>query len=156
MLSPLGAVVAMKESYDDVEEDAGSKQVCAVVENEGSVAFSFNINLDFDSPLDSAGVYYIARIILRHHYHNNIYIRISFSSFTDINDDFVLPSREYLTFEPMNPESCVNVAIRDSVDLEMPESFFVTLQKPSGLDERISINTDEDETEIEIIDDDSA
>ena len=97
----------------------------------------------------------IARIILRCHYHN-IYIHISFSSFTDINDDFVLPSREYLTFEPMNPESCVTIAIRDSVDLEMPESFFVSLQKPSGLDDRISINTAKDYTEVEIIDDDSA
>ena len=96
----------------------------------------------------------IARIILRRHYHINI--RISFSSFTDINDDFVPPSRRYLTFEPMNPESCVTIAIRNSVDLEMPESFFVSLQKPSGLDDRISINSDKDETEVEILDDDSA
>ena len=66
------------------------------------------------------------------------------------------PSPRHLTFEPMNPESCVTIAIRNSVDLEMPESFFVSLQKPSGLDDRISINTDEDETEVEIIDDDSA
>ena len=91
----------------------------------------------------------IARIILRCHYHN-IYIRISFS---DINDDFVPPSRRYLTFEPMNPESCVTIAIRNSVDFEMPESFFVSLQKPSGLDDRISINTDKDEMEVEILDD---
>ena len=66
------------------------------------------------------------------------------------------PSPRHLTFEPMNPESCVTIAIRDSVDLEMPESFFISLQKPSGLDDRISINTDKDETEIEILDDDSA
>ena len=97
----------------------------------------------------------IARIILRCHYHN-LYIRISFSSFTDNGDDFVPPSRRYLTFEPMYPESCVTIAIRNSVDLEMPESFFVSLQKPSGLDDRISINTDKDETEVEILDDDSA
>ena len=77
------------------------------------------------------------------------------SSFTDIGDDFQ-PSRRYLTFEPMTSESCITVPLRDSVDLEMPESFFVTLQSPVGLDERISINTSEDETEVEIIDDDSA
>ena len=148
MLSPLGAVVAMKKNYDYVGENDGSKQLCAVVENEGSVAFSFNINLRFDSPLDSAGLFS----------KNNPRARIVFPSslFTDIGDDFVPPSPRHLTFEPMNPESCVNVAIRDSVDLEMPESFFVALQKPSGLDDRISINTDEDETEVEILDDDSA
>ena len=50
--------MAMEQSYDFVGEDDGSKQLCAIVENEGSVAFSFNINLHFDSPLDSAGVYY--------------------------------------------------------------------------------------------------
>ena len=61
MLSPLGAVVAMKESYDYVDEDAGSEQVCAIVENERSVAFSFNINLLFDLPFDSAGVYYYSK-----------------------------------------------------------------------------------------------
>ena len=61
MLSPLGAVVAMKQSYDYVEEDASSKQVCAIVENKGSVTFSFNINLRFDLPLDSAGVYYYSK-----------------------------------------------------------------------------------------------
>ena len=59
-----------------------------------------------------------------------------------------------LTFQPMNHESCVTVAITDSVALEMPESFFVTLKKPAGLDERIAINTARDETEVEIIDDD--
>ena len=66
------------------------------------------------------------------------------------------PSRRYLTFEPMNSESCVTIAIRNSVDLEMPESFFVALQKPSGLDDHISINSDKDEIEVEILDDDSA
>ena len=54
----------------------------------------------------------------------------------------------------MNHESCVNVTITDSVALELPESFFVTLKRPAGLDERISINTARDETEVEIIDDD--
>ena len=55
----------------------------------------------------------------------------------------------------MNHESCVNVTITDSVALELPESFFVTLKKPADLDERISINTARDETEVEIFDDDS-
>ena len=53
--------MAMKDSYDFVGENDGSIQLCAVVENEGSVAFSFNINLLFDSPLDSAGVYYYSK-----------------------------------------------------------------------------------------------
>ena len=146
----------MKQSYRLVRERVNSIQLCAVVEfqNEGSVAFSFNIKLLFESDNNSASVYYMARIILRCRYH--IHIRISFSSFTDINDDFVPPSRRYLTFEPMNSESCVTVAITDSVDIEMPESFFVALQKPSGLDECISINTTMDETEVEILDDDGA
>ena len=79
-------------------------------------------------------------------------MHIPSSLFTDIRDDFQ-PSRRYLTFEPMTQECCITVAIRNSVDLEMPESFFVTLQRPVGLDERISINTSEDEMEVEIFDD---
>ena len=57
MFSPLGAVVAMKESYKYVSESDDAVSLCAVVENEGSATFSFNINLLFGSPLDSAGVY---------------------------------------------------------------------------------------------------
>ena len=56
----------------------------------------------------------------------------------------------------MTQESCITVALRDSVDLEMPESFFVMLQRPVGLDGRILINNSEDLLEIEILDDDSA
>ena len=82
-------------------------------------------------------------------------MHIPSSSFTDIGTDFQ-PSRRYLTFEPMTQESCVTVAIRDSVDLEMPESFFVILQRPVDLDGRILINNSKDELEVEIIDDDSA
>ena len=77
------------------------------------------------------------------------------SSFTDIGTDF-LPSRRYLTFEPMTQESCISVPLTDSVDLEMLESFFVTLQRPVYLDGRILINYSEDEMEVEIFDDDSA
>ena len=69
MLSPLGAVVAMEQSYEYVGESEDNKkrnsdssiELCAVVENEGSVAFSFNINLLFDLPFDSAGVYYYSK-----------------------------------------------------------------------------------------------
>ena len=57
MFSPLGAVVAMKESYKWVRESVEAVLVCGVVENEGSATFSFNINLLFDSPLNNAGVY---------------------------------------------------------------------------------------------------
>ena len=57
MFSPLVAVVAMKESYKLVRESDDAVLVCGVVENDGSATFSFNINLFFDSPLDSAGVY---------------------------------------------------------------------------------------------------
>ena len=55
----------------------------------------------------------------------------------------------------MSPESCFNVTIIDSVALEMLESFFVMLQRPDDLDERISINTTRDEMEVGIFDGDS-
>ena len=61
-----------------------------------------------------------------------------------------------MTFEPLTQESCITVALTDSVDLELPESFFVILQRPVDLDGRILINNSEDEMEVEIIDDDSA
>ena len=57
MFPLLGAVVAMKESYKSVEESVDAVLVCAVFENEGSATFPFNINLLFDSPSDSAGLY---------------------------------------------------------------------------------------------------
>ena len=75
-------------------------------------------------------------------------------SFTAIDEDFQ-PSSTVLTFEPMNPHSCISVTLTDSLDLEMSESFFVTLQKSDDLDERISINANKDEMEVVIIDDDS-
>ena len=64
------------------------------------------------------------------------------------------PSSEELTFQPMNPNSCVAVTLIDTLALEMPESFFVTLQKPDELDERITINTALAVTEVYIRDDD--
>ena len=64
------------------------------------------------------------------------------------------PSREVLTFQPMNPNSCVNVTLIDTLALERSESFFVTLQRPDNLDERITINTARDETEVYIFDND--
>ena len=59
-----------------------------------------------------------------------------------------------MTFQPMKPDSCINVTLIDTLTLEMPESFFVTLQKPDDLDERITINTARAETEIYIFDND--
>ena len=53
----LGAVVAMNETYIFVRESVGSIEICAHVENRASVAFPFNISLDFDSLLNSASVY---------------------------------------------------------------------------------------------------
>ena len=85
---------------------------------------------------------------------NALFMSYDMTSFTAIDEDFQ-PSSTVLTFEPMNPDSCISVTLTDSVDLEMSESFFVTLQKPDDLDERISINTNKDEMEVEIIDDDS-
>ena len=40
-----------------VREDDGSVAICADVQNRASVAFSFKINLLFDSWRDSASVY---------------------------------------------------------------------------------------------------
>ena len=60
-----------------------------------------------------------------------------------------------MTFEPLLPESCINIAITDSVNVESPESFLVILRRTDNLDERISISKSANELEIEIIDDDS-
>ena len=53
----LGAVVSMNDTFRIVNERDGSMEICAHVQNRASVAFSFKINLLFDSPQDSASVY---------------------------------------------------------------------------------------------------
>ena len=64
------------------------------------------------------------------------------------------PRSEVLTFQPRKHDSCVTVTLVDTLALEMPESFFVTLQKPDDLNERITINTARAEVEVYIRDDD--
>ena len=64
------------------------------------------------------------------------------------------PRSEVLTFKPTQHDSCVGVTLVDTLALEMPESFFVTLQKPDDLDERITINPVRAEMEVYIRDDD--
>ena len=75
----------------------------------------------------------------------------------DINDDFSLPSRRYVTFDADTTTLTQNitVTILDSVDVELPESFFVVLQKASGTPEFASIPESNRVAEVEIIDDDS-
>ena len=57
VFSPLGVVVAMNRTHIFVSEKAHSVSICATVENRGSVTFSFEIDLLFDSPYDSASEY---------------------------------------------------------------------------------------------------
>ena len=53
----LGAVMAMNITSEFVNENDGNISICAHVQNRASVAFSFKINLLFDSSRDSASVY---------------------------------------------------------------------------------------------------
>ena len=60
-----------------------------------------------------------------------------------------------MTFAPTESEACAVVTLVNSVDLEMPESFRVTLQLTNpDLDDRIVVNEDYNEGKVEIIDDD--
>ena len=49
--------MAMNDTFKIVNENDGSIAICVHVQNRVSVAFSFKINLLFDSPFDSASVY---------------------------------------------------------------------------------------------------
>ena len=60
-----------------------------------------------------------------------------------------------MTFAPGSSEACANVTLVNSVDLEMSESLTVTLELTNpDLDDRIVVNEDYNEGEVEIIDDD--
>ena len=110
-----------------------------VRENEGSVDIPVTIsaspvedvtvNLSFDGPDDTA----------------------------DFRDDFLLPSRRYVTFDADTTTLTQNitVTIRDSVDVELPESFFAVLQLASGTPPFASIPESNRVVEVEIIDDDT-
>ena len=58
-----------------------------------------------------------------------------------------------MTFEASETEKCLSIPIADTLGLEQDESFFVTLQRTDGLDERIQLNAAV-VGEIEIVDDD--
>ena len=58
-----------------------------------------------------------------------------------------------MTFEASETEKCLSIPIADTLGHEQDESFFVTLQRTDGLDERIQLNAAV-VGEIEIIDDD--
>ena len=61
-----------------------------------------------------------------------------------------------VTFESRETEeSCVNISIVDDLGVEVDQTFFVTLERTNGLDERIQVDPDAKEGEIEIYDDDS-
>lgn len=56
MYSLLDAVVHWQAKIILVIESDDTLPLCAVVENQKSVAFSFDVNLYFDSPSNSASV----------------------------------------------------------------------------------------------------
>ena len=60
-----------------------------------------------------------------------------------------------MTFGASETEKCVEIHIVNTMGVEMTESFFVTLERTDGLDERIQIDPAAVEGEIEIWDDDS-
>ena len=60
-----------------------------------------------------------------------------------------------MTFAPTSSKACATVTLVNSVDLEMPESFTVTLQLTNpDLDDRIVLDEAYNQGEVEIIDDD--
>ena len=69
--------------------------------------------------------------------------------------DFRGPLVREATFADDSREACIAVALVDSIDVEMPESFFVSLSlddTPHG--GRIRLSENEVEGEVEIMDDD--
>ena len=57
-----------------------------------------------------------------------------------------------LTFRSNTPEQCVVISIRDDDIVEQRESFYVTLEGPPGLDDRVSLGPTQQM--VVIIDDD--
>ena len=61
-----------------------------------------------------------------------------------------------LVFPTCISESCIRIPITDDMMVEhRTESFFVSLQRTEGLDERIQIDSNFDEKEVTILDNDS-
>ena len=60
-----------------------------------------------------------------------------------------------LLFAPCTSEHCYHIPITDDVIVEQHESFFVSLERPDNLDERITLDSGYTEKEVIILDDDS-
>ena len=46
----------------------------------------------------------------------------------------------FLMFDSCEMQSCTNITIVDDTVLELPESFSVTLERTTGLDDRITLD----------------
>ena len=80
-----------------------------------------------------------------------IFIILFLSSFLDSLNDYILESF-FLRFSPCTGKECVSIAIIDDALPETTEFFTVTLERPSGLSNRIII--DGSRGDILILDDD--
>ena len=78
----------------------------------------------------------------------NIYILVDFSG------DHLGMSAD-LVFAPCDSERCHKIPINDDMIVEQPESFFVTLERSDGLDDRIRLHRDFTNKEVTILDNDS-
>ena len=74
-----------------------------------------------------------------------------------IGDDFLLPSRRYVTFaaDTTTLTQEITVPIVDNVDVELTEYFFVKLQLPIGAPTFVTIDQNFATLTVEIVDDDA-
>ena len=141
--------MGLKEVSDGGLENIGSIEVCAVILSPGgdcTVDFTFTVYIRTHN--NSAGKIHLLTAISVHNFRPHSLFALSADSPGDYNSMDTI-----LSFEPNGAESCVDVIIQNDNITEQTESFTVTLERTSDLDDRVILN--HTDGMISIIDDDS-
>ena len=146
-----GAVVGLERTFYEVTETVGVVEVCAIVyqpDNSITCPIAFPFDVSLSTANDTAGsLINGCSLHLRKLNISTIYFPLPVEPM-----DYTALS-EILMFAACERRQCVSIIIRDDGIPEQVESFFVTLERTTGLDSRITL--DPVDAEIEIIDSNS-
>ena len=112
------------------------------------VAFPFQLHLSIEN-----NAYATAGKIKLGHFWLYLFLPTAGMS-ADFPDDHGGMSTDF-TIEKCNTEQCIAISLHDDMMLEQVESFFVSLERTTGLDKRIILHNDYVLKEVIILDDES-